>query len=827
MNLPWIPGRIAVLLVAVLLGTLGTCPAAEEESSQREFDALVAEWDFLIAQAEQELSRPGVSRSLAESLRPQIERVENAAETLAADSRVRIDTTHQLLDTLGPAPGVDEPPEEESAAAQRRQLRDQLATHDGRLKQAELIIARARLVIAKISQTARERRTERLLAHTASPLRTSTLTVAIRDLYRVGAALRDAPMEELMPGYYTSRGRRNVPDLVFLILFAGGVGWLSSRWLQQRYGRTASIAEPSFARRLRAAIVVGVARGLIPSLIAGACLTLALVKAPPNVGLVGNTFLALLGAFIFICLVAAVARAALAPDSPAWRLSPLTDKGARRIFRRLLAVTVLVALDAVLEFLTLRHFEISPELSATLSFVINTMLAMLVLSLVPASLWKVAENGQDDSAPRSVKRRSVLVLMLRLIAAVTALAIPVSAILGYTNLSNFLTTELVLTGLVLGLLFVTHGLARDVVRVLMAERAGTSGDALPEDQDSRILRFWFLVAFDLLLILVGAAILLPSLGVAFQDLEQWIRRAAAGISIGSFTLSLTDFLLAILVFVAILLGTRWSQRVLEEQVLPQTRLDLGVRASLKTAIGYVGLVLGITASIVVLGLDLTNLALIAGALSVGIGFGLQNVVGNFVSGLILIVERPVKVGDWVVIADVEGYVKRISVRATEIQTFQRASVIIPNSDVLSSAVINWTHKDTFGRVDIPIGVAYGSDTTQVREILLDCANRHPKVSAWPEAHVLFLDFGGSSLDFQLRFHISNVDERLRIASDVRFAIDDAFREHGIEIPFQQTDIHLRDMERLEQLLERGGEPPGRQVEPGPAPRNAADEGDSG
>jgi small-conductance mechanosensitive channel len=214
----------------------------------------------------------------------------------------------------------------------------------------------------------------------------------------------------------------------------------------------------------------------------------------------------------------------------------------------------------------------------------------------------------------------------------------------------------------------------------------------------------------------------------------------------------------------------------------------------------VGLVIALSLGITAIGLDLTNLALIFGALSVGIGFGLQGVVNNFVSGLVLLVERPIKVGDWVVVGPNEGYVKRIQLRATELETFQRASIVIPNSEIVSTAVVNWTHKDRYGRVDVPVGVAYGSDVEQVKEILLTCLKENQEIVAWPAPRVLFRRYGDSALEFEARGFLSNIENIYTVQSDLLTAIDKAFREAGIEIPFPQRDLHLRNIDKLAEAI---------------------------
>jgi len=266
--------------------------------------------------------------------------------------------------------------------------------------------------------------------------------------------------------------------------------------------------------------------------------------------------------------------------------------------------------------------------------------------------------------------------------------------------------------------------------------------------------------------------------------------------------SVVDLAFAGLLFAALLLVTRYVQRVLENRILPQTRLDAGVRHSLKAGVGYFGMIVAAIAATAAIGLDFSNLALIFGALSVGIGFGLQNVVNNFVSGLILLVERPIKVGDWVVVGNKEGTVRRINVRATEIETFQRATIIIPNSEILSSSVVNWTHKDRSARLEIRVGVAYNSEPEKVIAVLLECARAHPNVATWPQPQALLTDFGANALVFELRVYVDDVNYFLNVPSELRMAIHRSFRASGIDIPMAQADIRIADMDRLAEALTR-------------------------
>jgi small-conductance mechanosensitive channel len=244
------------------------------------------------------------------------------------------------------------------------------------------------------------------------------------------------------------------------------------------------------------------------------------------------------------------------------------------------------------------------------------------------------------------------------------------------------------------------------------------------------------------------------------------------------------------VLVVGILLTRAAQGWLERQVLPRTDLESSLQLSVGMIFGYVGIIVTIALAMGALGIDLQKIALVAGALSVGIGFGLQSIVSNFVSGLILLTERPIRVGDWIVAKGEEGFVRRIRVRATEVETFDRASVMIPNSDLISGVVKNWTHGNILGRVTVKVGVGYDSNPEQVRDLLLAAAAEHPLVSKEPPPAALFVRFGDSALDFELACVVRDVQQSARVRSDLNFAVLARFREAKIDIPFPQRVVHM-------------------------------------
>jgi small-conductance mechanosensitive channel len=269
-----------------------------------------------------------------------------------------------------------------------------------------------------------------------------------------------------------------------------------------------------------------------------------------------------------------------------------------------------------------------------------------------------------------------------------------------------------------------------------------------------------------------------------------------GFDIGDFRIVPSRILWALLIFGTIVILSSWVRSQMENQWLKMTTMGQGARDAVVTITGYIMFLIALLAGMSAAGFDFGNIAIIAGALSVGIGFGLQNIVNNFVSGLILLFERPVRKGDWIVVNGTEGVVKDIQIRSTRIETFDRSDVIVPNSELISNQVTNWVLSSNSGRAIVPVGVAYGTDTEKVRDVLLKVAEENDDVAKTqylPEPRVLFREFGDSSLNFELRVFLLNVDSRLSVISDLNFAIDKAFREAGIEIPFPQRDLHVKSL----------------------------------
>ena len=258
--------------------------------------------------------------------------------------------------------------------------------------------------------------------------------------------------------------------------------------------------------------------------------------------------------------------------------------------------------------------------------------------------------------------------------------------------------------------------------------------------------------------------------------------------------SITIWTLVWLVILTLLLFslTRWLKLWVVTRLLARSKIELGVRLAVGTIIRYVIIAVGLIVILQTAGIDLSTLTILAGALGVGVGFGLQNITNNLVSGIILLIERPIKVGDRIEVGEVHGDVVRISPRATIIVTNDNIAVIVPNSDFITGRITNWSYTDRDVRFHIPVGVSYRSDPEEVRRLLLAVAGAHPGVLKQPEPDALFQEFGDSSLNFILRVWTRDyITTPGILRSELNFAISRIFKEHGIEVPFPQRDLHIR------------------------------------
>jgi len=722
--------------------------------------------------------------------------VVDQATELKAVAEAELETNNRLLKALGPAPNPEmNETEPADVAALRAGYLRAVGTAKSQIVAADVAMVRAEDLRVDIARLARDELASQLNKRTSRSWSLQSLAAGLQETASALAEAALAPWrwrESLSEAEWQVMKTERLPTLAVVILATFLVGFPLRRFLNGRYGYIRDGGHVTQARRLGAAVVRAVADGVIPA----AAMTIIYVWSRNEVAGVGAPLLAdaLEGLTIGLAMVAlayAGLSAALTPNHPDWRVLTVSDEAARKIRFRGLVFAAISALD-VFVWTALQTVPKSAEFLSVYAVVACGARALALLPLLRSSIWtRVSEQPEAAEAPETpeAKTRDPFWLAARIAAALLLLGAVGAALLGYAELALFVSRALAWTLVTAAGLFLLRGAARETIQAAMNSRVVRRWlDIGPDGADT--MTFWGHALLDPLFLVAAAILTAPYWGFTQREMLTWAGNLMSGFSIGETTISPIGIGIAIAAFLAVLALSQMAKSALLHRLLPRTRIDTGVQNSLGQGFGYLGMALALAVGVSALGVDLSNLAIVAGALSVGIGFGLQSVVNNFVSGLILLVERPVKVGDWVIVGDQQGIVKRIAIRATEIETFERSSVILPNSDLISNRVINRTHKDRYGRVDVAVGVAYGTDTEKVERVLLEIAEEHPDIVSTPAPFVLFQNFGDSSLDFELRFFLAENIRGFRISSAIRHEIARRFEAESIEIPFPQRVVHM-------------------------------------
>jgi potassium-dependent mechanosensitive channel len=484
---------------------------------------------------------------------------------------------------------------------------------------------------------------------------------------------------------------------------------------------------------------------------------------------------ALLQSALVFVAVSALIVTVFAPRSEDRRLMHLSNRSARRVSRLLVILALIYSIDIFLsKFAQILYLPLSMSVAQSLFTSVAFALVLIGLLLTPF-------ESNETARTRPVTRSEPFWLKGPLWVA--ALGIIVLCLTGYVALGRFLAQQLVMTGIV-GLVAMLLYLAiRAFTRGSTTSR-GHIGELLEQrmgfDESRRKQLGWLTeVVLTFAVALVAVPILLLQWGFSGPDIRDWMQRALFGFEVGSIRISIVRILLGVVLFIIVVFITRLIQRRLRENILVAPRMDPGIANSIDTAVGYSGTALAAVIAISYAGFNITNLAIVAGALSVGIGFGLQSIVNNFVSGLILLIERPIKVGDWIVVGGDQGTVKSISVRSTEIETFDRASLIVPNSELITGRVLNWTHRSALGRVVLKFSAGPDIDPRRVLAILNECANRHPTVLREPAPLATFDGYTPLSTEYTLRVLLPDITNSLKAQSELRIAVYEAFRRSGL------------------------------------------------
>ena len=762
----------AALGLAALLVWL-TSAAIAQEPQLPDFD----QWDSIATTAEEAVDTPETTEKMLEMLRSRL--VEYRAEFDAARglNATRILTLREQLAALGPAPeGEGAEPEAREVAANREELTRQLNMLLAPVQRAEAAYLRANALIGQIDTALRERQTEQLLEVVPTPLNPVHWRTALDDLT---LAARDISAEAPDDTDSARKSLKGSLPAVLLFTILGLVLILKGqRWSTMIVNRLQEFGARGFGIWR---FVVSLLRIILPTV--GLVLLAMAVLTTGWLGPRGSALVRLIPAIGGAMLgVRWVAERVFARDEDE-ALIPLPADERKAVRFHVSVITVTIILGALISAI----FEGSAPAETT-----EAVLRMPVMLLSAYALFRIGRilRGLRDTEPDAANAAETRVPTLNRVvrglglgAMIVAVIAPLLLISGYYNAAISLLPPYVSTLVLLGLVMTLQRFLADVYGAVTGQGVQAREALMP-------------VFFGLVLLLLSLPLIALAWGARVTDLTELWALFSRGFAFGENRIRPTDFLTFAVIFIIGYGLTRAVQGALRNNVLPKTRMDIGGQNAIASGLGYVGIFLAALLAITGAGVDLSALAYVAGALSVGIGFGLQNVVSNFVSGIILLIERPISQGDWIEVGGQMGYVRDISVRSTRIETFDRTDVIVPNADLISGTVTNYTRGNTVGRLIVSIGVAYGTDTKRVEGILREIAEAQPIVLANPAPAILFVNFGADALEFEVRCYLRDVNWMMKVKNDINHDIAERFLAEGIEIPFAQRDLWLRNPETL-------------------------------
>lgn len=713
------------------------------------------------------------------------DRAREVADQGSLDSRV----LQAEIASLGPPP-ADGTSELQARADLRAELNAKTSELMAPILRAGAATARASTLVAELDGTIAvmksEQTFERSYAMIDPRLWIGAAGGLAEEVGTIGSGAKTAA-----GGEQTSFWGRIIAGIALLIIGPGLSSWLLSRIIRV------------FNRRLKA--TESLAGKLILHLIDDA------LKAVVAIGGIGMAALAILiilssfasietavkwGVVVFLALgVLVVARwlgeSVLHSPFPDLRLLKLPHTAVAKAISTINYIGILLGLELMIAFFETQsplRSELAQLLSGLVVLVggwLGWRLANIIADSRKAERAEQAVEVAPDGTPETrIDFAGPLARLLKLFVAASIAA----ALVGYMMLAREIFGDVLLSLATIAVAVYFHRTVRMVLGLLAAGRL-----------------YPYRKIINLLPLATGFIILIASLvliaivwGYNVDQIMDAVTALRTGVSFGEVKISAGDVFTFAGVFFLGYLATSWARRILKITILPQFGLDIGAQAALLTGFGYIGVVLSAVVAIATTGIDLSNLAFIAGALSVGLGFGLQSTIENFTSGVILLVERPIKEGDWIEVGDYSGIVRKIAVRSTHIETFDRHQIIIPNSQLITGSVKNLSFSSNAARILVPVGVAYGTDHELVRAVLLDIAEAHELVLDTPPPAVSHGGFGDSAITFKLFAFVADVTRGAGVISDLNFAIAARFAKEGIEMPFPQRDLHIRS--GIESLL---------------------------
>ncbi len=725
-----------------------------------------------------------------------INQIQDQVNIARTQSSNELDSIQKKLNALGPAPenGQKEPA---AIAKQRKEFSAQADNLKASITQADLVKTKIEELGSLILKIRNQELLNNILVKQSSIFHPQEFWDSLVSFAGFLYDLAKSPHSwyQNLSADQQNLVKSNVIYVALSMLAALIAAMFLSRYIKKWFGYKKAIERPDYSQKVRAALWMLVARGVIPAAIIGAFLLWQRSNTLINDGSFG--ILLRTGALylLYYYLSKAIVRVTFTPFSPKWRIIEVNDDKARSLNQAL--IFSIAAICFVSFFQTLAaQMEYNSDIIYSLKIFANAVKAFCIIIVAKRFLYDNQDlsdeqiaaadsDDEDDVGELSLSSKVSLTITFFMIAAFSL------SLFGYIRLSEFIVNRFIVSALVIGAFYIFDKLIRVLFHQILLFKFWIRTFKINRRSLVKS-EFWFGLILTPLLFILAFLVLLAVWGVSVDILISNVKNFLVGFNIGGIRISITSILLGLVSFFVSMAFVKLLKNSLATGNLSKIEMDEGVRNSVIAIVGFIGFVISALVAIAVMGGSFASLAIIAGALSFGAGLGLQNMVSNLVSGMTILFERPIKIGDWIIINGQEGIVKKINMRSTELETWSKSHIIIPNSDILSQSVTNLTYSNRMGRVEIQVGVGYDSNIEQVKSTLLEIAKSTPNVMANPEPSVAFTALADSSLNFQLNAYTANVYNKAAIANALREEIVTRFKKLNIEIPFPQRVVHLQN-----------------------------------
>lgn len=721
-----------------------------------------------------------------------INTIQDAVSRSRAKAATDLDAVQKKLNALGPAPenGAKETP---AIAKQRREFNQKADNCKALITQADLAKTKIEELNGLILNIRNQELLNNILAKQSSIFHPQEFWSSLVSFATFVYELAKSPLSWYRGLSATDQTLINNNILYVLLTMTVSllIAVYLSRYLKKWFGYKKSIENPDYSQKVRAALWMFVARGLIPAAIIGAFLIWLKNNSVINTGSFGVFLKTTAVYLLYYYLSKAVVRVIFTPHSPKWRIFEVCDEKALSISSALIFSIAAVSIVSYFQSLA-NQTDNNSDIIYALKIFANAVKAFCIILVANRFLYNNSSlsddelnNENDEVGELSTSSKISLAITFFMTAAFSV------SLFGYIRLSEFIVNRFIISALIIGVFYIFDKLIRVMFHQILLFKFWIRTFRINR---RRLVKteFWFGLLLTPFLFVLACLILLAVWGVSVDILINNVKNFLVGFNIGGVRISISSISLGLISFFVTTALFKMLKNSFLTGNLSKIDMDDGIRNSLVSAIGFLGFIFSGLLAIAVMGGSLSSIAIIAGALSFGAGMGLQNMVSNLVAGMTILFERPIKVGDWVIINGEEGIVKQINMRSTELETWSKANVIIPNSDILSKSLTNLTYSNRMGRAEIVVGVGYDSDIELVKKTLLEIAADTPDVMKNPAPNVAFTALADSSLNFQLNAYTANVSNKAGISNFIREEIIKRFKKLNIEIPFPQQVVYVRE-----------------------------------